>query len=457
MPFRETLAIGRLTPIERETMTDNNAEELLFHLANRYLRHLLPAEYQQALAERFVSADARLDEDVDAKAWSQRVMWLSHWDGVITGNVQTDAIAATVSSALLNNRQIVIHYQGKDNSFHFNPFGLVKRDHSLLLVGSYDQNTEPFVLTLRKIKAVETAETTALLPPADFDLQAFVYHQLNFVQPNAILSCLQLEFTADVYSYLNDHPLQAETIRIESPEHYHHQGYCLLEAKGVHDGERLRQWIRGFGPKAQVLKPLDLRIVMEQARLDTRTNLLTATEFKRCLKRELQRCLRDKKTSFALIILDLDHFKQINDRNGHDFGDSVLLQVANCIREYDEAARHGGEEFTILLPDTQAQEATAIAQRIRQQIEQQPLKNAEGKTVSVTASIGLAVYPDDVPAPLKAKVEQQDDVGIASQWLAESLFHTADQALYQAKALGRNRVVRANGLTEPLDAHATDN
>jgi diguanylate cyclase (GGDEF)-like protein len=255
-----------------------------------------------------------------------------------------------------------------------------------------------------------------------------------------------IKLVAKEPAQIRDNALEADHIHIVTPENHPHSGHFLMEAHGIADGERLRQWIRGFGCLAQVLKPDDLRLVMEQARLDTRTNLLTATEFKRCMKREVQRCLRDSQMTFALLILDLDHFKQINDLNGHDFGDAVLLKVADCIREYDEAARHGGEEFSILLPNTGAEEAHIIAERIRLQIEQQALKNQHGDIVSVTASIGLAVYPDDLPAELKTEILNSRNAAELSDKLGAAIFHQADQALYQAKEQGRNRVCMAAAL-----------
>jgi diguanylate cyclase (GGDEF)-like protein len=254
---------------------------------------------------------------------------------------------------------------------------------------------------------------------------------------------LQIEFAEELYSYVYDHVLVADRIHIIAPKDYHHNGYFLLEAYGIAVGERLRQWIRGFGSLAQVLKPNTMRLIMEQARLDTRTNLLTAIEFKRCLKREIQRCLRDSQMTFALLILDLDHFKQVNDRNGHDFGDLVLLQVADCIREYDQAARHGGEEFCVLLPDTRAGDAHAIAERIRQSIEQQAIVNQQGTVVPVSTSIGLAVYPEDLPADIKTEILSGGKTAELSEKISSAIFYQADQALYKAKAQGRNRVCMA--------------
>lgn len=362
---------------------------------------------------------------------------------MLSNPVELDAAAEILSTALLKNRQVTIRYQGKKELLQFNVFGLIKRDESLLALGSYDQSRDPLVLAVRKILAIELTETPAVQPTSGFEVRDFLQRQLNFSHAPEKIACLEIEFSEELYSYVCDHVLVADRIRIINPEDYHHAGYFLLEAYGIADCERLRQWIRGFGNLAQVLKPDTMRLVMEQARLDTRTHLLTATEFQRCLNREIQRCLRDSQMTFALLILDLEHFKQVNDRNGHDFGDTVLLQVADCIREYDEAARHGGEEFCILLPNAHADEAQVIAERIRQKIEQQEIENQHGTVVPVSASIGLAVYPEDLPANIKTEISSGAKAAGLSEKISSAIFYQADQALYKAKEQGRNRVCLA--------------
>lgn len=126
---------------------------------------------------------------------------------------------------------------------------------------------------------------------------------------------------------------------------------------------------------------------------------------------------------FAVIGLDLDEFKGINDRHGHDSGDIVLQAVATIVqqtcRPHETAARMGGEEFSLILPDCDAQEAVTIAERLRRNIEATPILLPTG-TVNVTASLGVAQIEPTDESPAQATKR-------------------ADMALYQSKQGGRNR------------------
>ena len=134
-------------------------------------------------------------------------------------------------------------------------------------------------------------------------------------------------------------------------------------------------------------------------------------------------------TPMAIMMIDVDHFKQVNDRYGHQVGDQVLEHLGRILRDRtrqsDIAARYGGEELTVLLPQTALEQAMTVAETLRQLIDEHPFVNDNGRQVHVTISIGVACFPD----------LRVDD--------AERLLQYADAALYQAKELGRNRVVLA--------------
>ena len=140
---------------------------------------------------------------------------------------------------------------------------------------------------------------------------------------------------------------------------------------------------------------------------------------------ERQRAVQEK-APFSLIMLDIDHFKKVNDRFGHSVGDQVLLQLSRLIRGLirhgDLLIRWGGEEFLILLPTTQLEEAGPFAERIRQEVEQEQFKGAGSMTISL--GVGQFRGGDSTDA----------------------LLRRVDNALYQAKQQGRNRVVLCSEL-----------
>jgi two-component system cell cycle response regulator len=169
----------------------------------------------------------------------------------------------------------------------------------------------------------------------------------------------------------------------------------------------------------------DNRRLEALAQTDPLTDALNRRALTERLNAELERARRYD-SMVTLLMIDLDHFKRINDTYGHLVGDDVLMALAALlqheVRSVDLVARYGGEEFVIVLPETREEGAVAFAERIRERIEAHPFSMADGPTLQVTASIGVATFP----APRVATVED--------------LFTRADQALYRAKAEGRNRV-----------------
>lgn len=171
----------------------------------------------------------------------------------------------------------------------------------------------------------------------------------------------------------------------------------------------------------------------QQARTDPLTGTLNRRGLFAAADRELERSRRYG-SPLALITMDLDHFKSINDRYGHAMGDAVLRHAADALRQVirttDVLARHGGEEFAVLVPGATASRAVAFAEKMRQVI-------ADGANVpegapAITASFGVAVLRAD------------EDF--------EALMRRADQMLYRAKALGRNRVEAGDRAHEPAPA-----
>lgn len=173
-------------------------------------------------------------------------------------------------------------------------------------------------------------------------------------------------------------------------------------------------------------------IALENARLyelaitDAMTKLYLKRYFQLRLDDELRRAERYK-GKVVLIMMDIDHFKRINDTYGHTKGDEVLIAVAKAIREnfrdVDIPARYGGEEFCAILPEVTKEDAFNAAERLRKNIEKVPHHLGEGETI-VTISIGIAEFPRDAKSGLQ-------------------LIEAADAALYRSKEAGRNRTTLA--------------
>ena len=184
---------------------------------------------------------------------------------------------------------------------------------------------------------------------------------------------------------------------------------------------------------AQVAVKIELARSHDQIQQMTITDPLTGIANRRAFQRGFdamyERALR-RTGSFSLIICDIDFFKRVNDVYGHPFGDHVIQQVASQFRDVvrtgDLAARIGGEEFAILLEDTESAGALDVAERLRKKVENLKLF-CQGKVVSVTISLGVAAFP-----------QSTDN--------REKIFNCADQALYSAKNGGRNRSVCWNVL-----------
>ena len=168
--------------------------------------------------------------------------------------------------------------------------------------------------------------------------------------------------------------------------------------------------------------------VLKHATLDALTGLNNRRQFEIRLKQETAQSVR-KNTDLCGLMLDIDYFKRVNDTYGHAAGDCVIRGIAEIIsktvREYDIACRYGGEEFFVLLPMAKIEDTLAVAQRIRQNIQNTKIDIREAKVkgvpyLQVTASIGINYFDKKVTP--------------------EEFYQGADKALYQSKINGRNRV-----------------
>jgi diguanylate cyclase (GGDEF)-like protein len=188
-------------------------------------------------------------------------------------------------------------------------------------------------------------------------------------------------------------------------------------------------WVLSLVSEGMLARDYSNESLLRTAFTDFLTGLKTRGYFEQQLDLEMARAGR-RGTPLALLMIDIDHFKRLNDTHGHPAGDVILRDFAAIVtgelRQIDLAARYGGEEFILLLPETTQEGAMLVAQRLRHAVEEAKFRISSGEegTLSgnLTISLGIAIFPDDA-------MRKSD------------LLEAADAALYEAKSRGRNTVV----------------
>jgi diguanylate cyclase (GGDEF)-like protein len=251
---------------------------------------------------------------------------------------------------------------------------------------------------------------------------SFCAHTIQTDQPMVIADAtLDIRFSANALVVGAPFIRSYAGVPLQSPDGYNLGALCAIDTRPRRFDETQVALLRNFA--ALVVDELELRRIADRDHL---TGALTRRGFLQAMEKEIERFKRYGRPS-ALLMLDVDRFKSINDRFGHPAGDIVLQAVAACcdatVRPSDVFGRLGGEEFGILLPETTADEAMAGAERFRRAIE--ALRFPTLDDVLATASFGVA--------PLTA------DRCDANRWLVD-----ADAALYRAKHAGRNRCVASD-------------
>jgi diguanylate cyclase (GGDEF)-like protein len=223
---------------------------------------------------------------------------------------------------------------------------------------------------------------------------------------------------------IND--ILSDLARFDSPRMIHYGFAVVVVAMAVSLGNRFTTMLNRL-EREVAERTDDLRRANEQlaevARLDPLTGLLNRRGFTGDAQREIQRVIRGS-NPFSIVLADFDHFKQINDRFGHSCGDKVLCRVTRVLnqrrREVDLLGRWGGEEFILLLPETDGEGAAVAAESLRRAVEKSEFAH-DGEVVSLTMTLGVATYrPGDT---------------------LDAVIHRADAALYHGKKAGRNRVM----------------
>ena len=245
------------------------------------------------------------------------------------------------------------------------------------------------------------------------ELKSLAWDVTVFVAPVLLFTMLAIWWL----SWIISRPLRQLARSVQLPD-------GLLAAQEV---RKVRSWYYEAAQlKRSILSGLELlNRKIGKLNLESITDPLTGLVNRRGAQLALDEWEGDARP-FAVVLMDIDHFKQVNDQHGHDVGDRTLQFLASQIRKVARASdvlcRSGGEEFMMLLPDTDLDDAAQVAERLRRLMEE----TASPTGRPVTLSFGVAHYPQTSPLP-------------------EKVLKGADEAMYRAKEEGRNRVVRAPG------------
>lgn len=397
------------------------AHALVLSLAQRWLSDLLPPSIRQELAGDFAAAEDALARHPAAAAWLENTRLLQHWEDVLEDPQPDPAIADALRQALFDGRQVEIVYRKGEatRQARLHPFGWIQRNGTNYLACTFWDFADPLWLSVHRVQTVTPLNESACPPLAPAEQAAFLERSPvpATATPGASMR-LELEFHAGIYESIRARPPRGVQ-RIDPPA----DGWFRLLAE-VPDTLQLRWWLLGFNEQVRILQPESLKLELQGLLFDRLTGLINRHEFERVLQRRLAETRRTRQP-LSLLMVDLDHFKQVNDTFGHGGGDQALTHAAHCLRDtcraMDLAARYGGEEFVVLLPNTTSVEAVEIAERIRHTLERTPLTLKDGGSLHLTASLGVASEPGPPDSPL-------------------DIVQRADVALYRAKGGGRNRV-----------------
>lgn len=267
----------------------------------------------------------------------------------------------------------------------------------------------------REFKLVYPALKTLI--PFPSDLFAMLENKKSFVDNNVSRSYGE-------WAETKDYP-----VTLILPLLHDSQLVGLVQGFSSRDVETCRRIPRTLGPRVRVLaQSWDLINLLEEkeriAFTDSLTGLFNSKFLIHFLKAELARCARYKK-AVAVVFLDIDYFKRVNDAYGHLVGSAVLAEVGkvirNNVREADTASRYGGDEYVVVLTEIGPAEALAIAERLRRIIGSHRFGHRKGLSIELTISAGVAAFPEHGRT-------------------AEELVHRADSAMYEAKRDNRNCV-----------------
>lgn len=297
------------------------------------------------------------------------------------------------------------------NLFDFSSFGVLWKEGLLLYI--YQDKSCPPSFTQDVVKNMVRVFSILGEEPADADQLTLQVEKRNF-RPQQMV----MDSKATLKSHLTL-PLAVEgeiigctSLNSDQPNAFDAQDLQFFSVIGYQMASTLRHFQRFSSVKSMAI-------------YDTLTSLYNRRFFEERLGIETQKSFYGG-TPLSLVMVDIDHFKKVNDTFGHLEGDKVLCKIASLlkdsVRKKDTVARYGGEEFVLILPGAGLEESAMIAERIRRLVENTPMQIIGQAQINLTVSLGISNFPIHRPNS------------------KEELVKMADQALYEAKEEGRNRV-----------------
>ena len=318
-----------------------------------------------------------------------------------------------VMVVIIVSRRIVIQFEGEADSY----LKEIQHSYNALVKKKDELYRQQMLLEQETVKIFTLYEMTKEITKTSHEQEAFEVFKRKLSENVSFEECHLLDpLSEEVENFKEEDgfvfPLQEKHKRI---------GYIAV--KGISDREQENVMILGH-QFALALRRVKLYEEIEKVAItDSLTDVYTRKYLVDRLQEELRRS-KIRNIKLSVLMIDVDFFKSFNDKYGHLVGDQILREIGTIIkaniREIDIAGRYGGEEFCVVLPDTDVPGAQLAAERIRKSTEETEIK-AYDTTVKVTISIGMATFPAD-------------------GHLMDELIDKADWALYRAKKLGRNKI-----------------
>lgn len=403
---------------------------IAFALVKQFAKEFVPSPLQAQFATALVEAKQVLADDPRLTDWIEsKVARIDTWQGVLQPPLLPEDVLSVVSTAIFNNQclEILYHSEKGQRCKEVRPLALIERDEVFYAALQFSGYQDVRLLAIHRIQEAKIIHTNSSVEKQPFSLNDFLQHGLPFISSGGETLDIQLRLDASTYRTYFWRPLRG-TYSVSEPV----DGWFEVRAEGVPNTMELRWWLLGLGEKVLILAPEPLAVELQYLLYDSLTGLLSRRACQEHFKRLVAAVLRNGRT-LAVALIDVDHFKSINDRFGHGAGDMALREIARRIksacRSMDIISRWGGEEFLVLLPETSLQEAASLAERVRCAVASTVcLLDAFGTAREITVSIGVATI---------RKSDEMHDIDILGK--IDEVLKEADDALYAAK-VSRNCV-----------------